>query len=125
MNQALERTFRPEFLNRIDEIIIFHPLTKEEIIQVVGLMVEDIRHRLAERGITFGSTPAASTWVAKEGFDPVYGARPLRPAIQCHLENALSKSIISGKFQPGGHILVDAGDAGLVLNQAKALAVVA
>ena len=63
MNEALKRNFRIEFLNQIDEIIIFHPLTTEEIIQDVGLMVEDFRHRLAERGITFGLTPAASNWL--------------------------------------------------------------
>ena len=91
VNDALKRAFRPEFLNRIDDIIIFHPLTQDQIVQVVELMVNDVRHRLDDRAITFELTPAASHWLAEEGFDPVFGARPLRRAVQRHLENGLSK----------------------------------
>jgi ATP-dependent Clp protease ATP-binding subunit ClpC len=117
VNDALKRTFRPEFLNRIDEIIIFHPLTQDQIIQVVELMINDVRHRLDERGITFELTPAASHWLAEEGYDPVFGARPLRRAIQRHLENALSKGILSGEYQAGDHVVVDAGDSGLAMSK--------
>ena len=115
VNEALKRTFRPEFLNRIDEIVVFQPLTQEQIVQVVGLMVRDVQARLAERDITFELTEDAALWLAREGFDPVYGARPLRRAVQRHLENALSRRILSGEVREGDHLVVDAGDDGLVL----------
>ena len=115
VEEALKKTFRPEFLNRIDETIVFQPLTQQEIVQVVKLMVKDVQERLVERGITFELTPAASDWVAREGFDPVYGARPLRRALQRFLENPLSKGILSGEFQSGDHVMVDAGEGELAL----------
>ena len=115
VNDALKRAFRPEFLNRIDETIIFDPLTQDEIVQVVELMVNDVRSRLKDREITFDLTPEAARWLAQEGFDPVYGARPLRRAVQRHLENALSKGILSGEYQAGDHVVVDAGGSGLTL----------
>jgi len=120
VNESLKRTFRPEFLNRIDDIIVFHPLTQEQIAQVVGLMVKDVQERLADRGITFELTPEAGLWLANEGFDPVFGARPLRRAVQRHLENALSKGILGGKFKEGDHVVVDAGESGLVLTSSVA-----
>ena len=115
VNDALKRAFRPEFLNRIDETIIFDPLTQVEIVQVVELMVNDVRSRLKDREITFELTPEAARWLAQEGFDLVYGARPLRRAVQRHLENALSKGILSGDYQAGDHVVVDAGGSGLTL----------
>ena len=121
VNDALKRAFRPEFLNRIDDIIIFHPLTQAQIVQVVELMVNDVRDRLDELGITFELTPAAGHWLAKEGFDPVFGARPLRRAVQRHLENGLSKGILSGEYQEGDHVVVDAGDSGLRLSKHAAV----
>ena len=120
VNDALKRTFRPEFLNRIDDTIIFHPLNQEQIVQVVDLMVTDVQGRLCERGITFELTMAAKRWLAAEGFDPVFGARPLRRAIQRHLENPLSRGILGEEFTPGDHVLVDLGESGLTL--AKSLA---
>ena len=120
VNESLKRTFRPEFLNRIDDIIVFHPLTQEQIAQIVGLMVKDVQERLSDRGITFELTPEAGLWLAKEGFDPVFGARPLRRAVQRHLENALSKGILGGKFKEGDHVVVDAGESGLVLTSSVA-----
>ena len=115
VNDALKRAFRPEFLNRIDETIIFDPLTQDEIVQVVELMVNDVRRRLEDREITFEVTPEAARWLAQEGFDPVYGARPLRRAVQRNLENALSKGILSGEYQAGDHVVVDAAGSGLTL----------
>jgi ATP-dependent Clp protease ATP-binding subunit ClpC len=118
VNDALKRTFRPEFLNRIDETIVFHPLTREQIVQVVGLMVRDVQERLEDRGITFELTLGGSEWLAREGFDPVYGARPLRRAIQRYLENPLSKGILAGDFHEGDHVVVDSGVSGLALTKA-------
>ena len=114
VNEALKRAFRPELLNRIDEILVFHPLTQDQIVRIVGLMVKEVQRRLEDQQITFELTSDASFWLAKEGFDPVYGARPLRRAVQRHLENTLSKRILAGEIQPGDYILVDAGDSGLV-----------
>ena len=123
VNEALKRSFRPEFLNRIDEIMVFHPLTPEDIVQIVGLTVEDLRQRLGERKITFELTEEATRWLAKEGYDRVYGARPLRRVVQRHLENQLSKGILAGEFQGRDHVVVDAGDNGLVLSKAAPMEV--
>jgi len=117
VNTALKETFRPEFLNRIDETIVFHPLTQEQIIRVVSLMTKDVQSRLEERGITFELTADANLWLGKEGYDPVYGARPLRRAVTRHLENPLSKGILSQEFNSGDHVIVDAGTDGLVLTK--------
>ena len=118
VQDALKRAFRPEFLNRIDEIIIFHPLSQEQIEQIVGLMAAEVQKRLEDRNITFELTPEARKWLAGEGFDPTFGARPLRRAIQRHLENPMSKAILAGELKPGDHILVESGDKGLTFNKA-------
>ena len=118
IQEALKKAFRPEFLNRIDEIIVFDALNEEQIERIVGLMAADVQERLDERGITFELSPAARKWLADEGFDPTYGARPLRRAVQRHLENSLSKAILAGQFRQGDHILVDTGPKGLVFNKA-------
>ena len=120
VNAALNEAFRPEFLNRIDETIIFHPLTQEQIIQVVGLMIKDVQGRLEERGITFELTADANLWLGREGYDPVYGARPLRRAVTRFLENPMSKGILSGEFLSGDHVLVDEAVEGLTLTKVAA-----
>ena len=119
IEDALKKTFRPEFLNRIDEIIIFDPLTSEQIQQIVDLMVKEVAARLLEHKVTISLTTAAKEWLAKEGFDPVYGARPLRRAVQRYVENPLSKRIIAGEFEPGNHVVADAGEAELTFNKAE------
>ena len=119
VRDALKQAFRPEFLNRIDETIIFHPLTREQIVQVVGLMVKSVAERLAEQGITFELTNSAADWLAEEGFDPVYGARPLRRAIQRSLENRLSRGILSGEFHHGDHLVVNAAVGGLEVTKVE------
>ena len=115
VDAALKQAFRPEFLNRIDETIVFHSLNQEQIIQIVELMVRDVQNRLDERDVTFELTTGAKLWLAKEGFDPVYGARPLRRAIQRQLENPLARMVLSGELPPGGRLLVDAGPEGIVI----------
>lgn len=125
VSDALKQAFRPEFLNRIDETIIFHPLTRGQVVQVVELMVKDVAERLAEQGITFELTQAAANWLAEDGFDPVYGARPLRRAIQRSLENRLSRGILSGEFQGGDHLVVNAAAGGLAVTRAEPAAVAA
>ncbi len=118
VQDALKRAFRPEFLNRIDEVIIFSPLSQEQIERIVGLMAAEVQERLEERNITFELTEEAQRWLAQEGFDPTYGARPLRRAIQRYLENVLSKSILAGEFQAGDHLTVDRGADGLTFTKA-------
>jgi ATP-dependent Clp protease ATP-binding subunit ClpC len=118
IEDALKKTFRPEFLNRIDEIIIFDPLTDEQIRQIVDLMVKEVEARLLERGVTISLTGAAKEWLAKEGFDPVFGARPLRRAVQRDVENPLSKRILAGEFAQGDHVVIDADEHELALDKA-------
>ena len=117
VNAALKRTFRPEFLNRIDDTIVFHPLNRDQVMQIVALMIRDVKARLTGREITFELTPEAELWLAKEGFDPVYGAGPLRRAIQRQLENPLARMVLSGEVKTGAHVVVDAGHDSLVLTR--------
>ena len=112
IDSALKQTFRPEFLNRIDEIVIFQALTEEQIKQIVDLMMKDVQKRLADRKITVELTEEAKIRLAKEGFDPVFGARPLRRTIQRQVENPLSKRILEGEFEEGARVLVDAAADG-------------
>ena len=109
---ALKQTFRPEFLNRLDETVIFDPLTRDQIAQIVGMLLKQVERRLDEQRITIELTEAARDWLAQEGFDPVFGARPLRRAIQRYVENALSNRILAGEVQHGAHVLVDVADDG-------------
>ncbi|MCH8185134.1 MAG: AAA family ATPase, partial [Chloroflexi bacterium] len=119
IEDALKKTFRPEFLNRIDEIIIFESLTPEQIQQIVGLMVKEVEERLAAHQVAIDVTAEATEWLAKEGFDPIYGARPLRRAIQRYIENPLSKKILAGEFQADDRIVVDAGEQELTFAKTK------
>lgn len=117
VESTLKQTFRPEFLNRIDDIIIFDELTEEQLPQVVELMLKEIQERLAERKITVSLTPEAKSWLVGQGFDPTYGARPLRRALQRFVESPLSKRILQGEFQEGDSILVEQGADGLIFTK--------
>ena len=107
---ALRDIFRPEFLNRIDEVIEFKPLTKEQIGEIVELQLERLRERLAERHIELELTEAAKEVLADAGWDPAYGARPLKRAIQRLLENPLALRLLEGDFADGDTIRVDADE---------------
>jgi ATP-dependent Clp protease ATP-binding subunit ClpB len=114
--QALEvmrQHFRPEFLNRVDEIVVFHPLTKPELRQIVDIQIEYLRKRLADRKIDLELTDAARDFFAENGYDPSYGARPLRRMIQHELETALARKLIAGEVRDGQKVVVDAGAKGL------------
>jgi len=106
MNE-LRANFRPEFLNRVDEIVLFKPLTLGEIKQIVDLLLTLLRQRLAARRIDFSLTDTAREHIAREGFDPVYGARPLKRFLQRQLETALSRKLLSGEITDNSHVLVD------------------
>jgi len=110
IEKALKSTFRPEFLNRIDEIITFSSLSKEQMEQIVDLQMEEIRERLSEHDLAVELTPAAREWLANEGYDPAFGARPLRRALQKHVESPLSVSLLSGEFKTGDTVIVDVHD---------------
>jgi ATP-dependent Clp protease ATP-binding subunit ClpC len=107
IQDSLRRHFRPEFLNRIDEIIIFHTLTKEQVMQIVDLQMKEIAGRLGEHGITIELTNAARTWLAEEGYDPAFGARPLRRTLQKKVESPLSVKLLQGEFKDGDVVVVD------------------
>jgi ATP-dependent Clp protease ATP-binding subunit ClpC len=107
VDKALKGAFRPEFLNRIDEVILFSPLSLAEMEHIVDLQIKEVVDRLSEYGVTVDLTPAARSWLAKEGYDPAFGARPLRRAIQKFVESPLSVELLSGKFAGGGKVIVD------------------
>jgi ATP-dependent Clp protease ATP-binding subunit ClpB len=109
--EVVGQHFRPEFLNRIDEVVVFHPLSREHIRHIVDLQVDILRQRLAARDIGLELTEGALDWLGEVGYDPVYGARPLKRAIQQYMENALARDLLQGRFLPGQTIVVDrAGD---------------
>ncbi|GAA2182998.1 ATP-dependent Clp protease ATP-binding subunit [Brooklawnia cerclae] len=108
VNEELKQHFRPEFLNRVDETIVFHQLTPADIEHIVDLMVAEIEHRLADRDMGIELTPAAKALIAKRGYDPVLGARPLRRAIQRDIEDPVAEQILFGNLLPGSIVLVDA-----------------
>jgi ATP-dependent Clp protease ATP-binding subunit ClpC len=109
----ISKIFRPEFLNRLDDIIVFHELTEEQLRQIVEMMVKDLQKRLAERKLTLEITEAAKSWLAKVGFDPIYGARPLRRAVERYVENPLSAKILGGEFKEGDTVIADLVDENL------------
>ncbi|HVC32154.1 MAG TPA: AAA family ATPase [Chloroflexota bacterium] len=113
MLEDLRRSFRPEFLNRIDEVIIFDGLTREQIHQIVNLLVADLQKRLVDHKLTIELTDAGRDWLAREGFDANYGARPLRRTIQRRVENVLAKRMLTGQFKDGDTIVIDADEPGL------------
>jgi ATP-dependent Clp protease ATP-binding subunit ClpC len=115
----LKKKFRPEFLNRLDDIMVFHELTEEQLRSVVDLMVKDLQKRLADRKLEIELTGEAKSWLVKVGYDPVFGARPLRRAIERYIESPLSTRILRGEFGQGDTIIVDAGDDGLNFNTKK------
>ncbi len=111
----LRQHFRPEFLNRVDDIVLFQPLSMQQITKIVDLMLADIRKRLAERGIEVEMTDAAKRHVAEAGYDPVYGARPLKRYLQHEVETRLGRAIIAGEVHENTHVTIDVQDGELVL----------
>ena len=115
----MKKLFRPEFLNRLDEIIVFKSLTAEEIGQIVDLMVADLRDRLIAQDMTINLTPAARKHIAEEGTDTSMGARPLRRAIQRLLEDEIAEQILEGRWHAGSVIDVDFVDGKLVFSEGE------
>lgn len=118
VEDALRRTFKPEFLNRIDETIIFAPLSKAEIMEIVDIQVGEVGARASERGIAIRLTDSAREWLAEEGFDEKFGARPIRRAVRRCVESPLSRLILSGELVEGDIVVVSAGEYGLTFEKA-------
>jgi ATP-dependent Clp protease ATP-binding subunit ClpB len=113
--RLLRGQFRPEFINRIDDIVFYKPLEKTEIRSIVGLLLKGLQARLAAQEISLTLTDAAVDAIAEAGFDPVYGARPLKRYMQSRLETMLARAIVAGDVLPGQQVLVDHNGADLVL----------
>jgi ATP-dependent Clp protease ATP-binding subunit ClpB len=116
---ALRNKFRPEFLNRIDETIIFHALTEEHLVKIVDIQLERIKAFVADRNIELQVSPAAREALAEEGFDPVYGARPLKRTIQRRIQDPLAMEILESRFKEGDTVRVDFKDGEYVFEIAK------
>ncbi|HXT97810.1 MAG TPA: ATP-dependent chaperone ClpB [Polyangia bacterium] len=110
---VLRKSFRPEFLNRVDEIVVFHPLSRDELRQIVSIQIGGLRKRLEERKIELELTDKASDYFAERGYDPQYGARPLKRLVQQELETGLARKILAGEVRDGAKVVVDAGPRGL------------
>ena len=120
IEESLKKTFRPELLNRIDEIVIFDSLTVEQLKDIVNLLVEELNNRLSELKIRLLIKDKAKTWLCSEAFDPEYGARPLRRAVQRYIENPISNKLLSGDFKSGDTIVIDLKDNNIEIKKAKA-----
>ena len=115
----LKRAFRPEFLNRVDNVVVFHALTREHIGQIVSLELDKVRQRLAEYAVALEATDEAKQLIADEGYSEEYGARPLRRVIQQRVEDPLSDGLLSHTFELGDTMVIDAEDGAIVLRAAE------
>ena len=111
----MNRAFNPEFLNRVDDTIVFHPLSRDEIAQIVHIMLGDLRERLAQEDMTLSPTPAAVDFLVTHGHDERYGARPLKRAIRRYIEDPLSEKILMAEFAAGDELDVDVDEDGRAL----------
>ncbi len=114
--EVVGRHFRPEFINRVDETVVFHPLGHEQIVKIAQIQLQRLQKRLQERDLSITLTPKAIELITQVGYDPVYGARPLKRAIQTYIENPLAQDLLSGKYAPGSVIKVDTKDGRLVFS---------
>jgi ATP-dependent Clp protease ATP-binding subunit ClpB len=113
---AVRRHFRPEFINRIDEIVVFHRLKREQMAQIVDVQMQRLHKLLADRKITLKLDDQARTWLANKGYDPVYGARPLKRVIQKHVQDPLAEQVLKGAVKDGDTVLVSVRDGHLTVN---------
>ncbi|MGB2878360.1 MAG: NDP-hexose 4-ketoreductase, partial [Dehalococcoidales bacterium] len=117
----MKKTFRPEFLNRVDGVVVFHSLSKEQIRQIVDLMLTSVTQQLKEKDIALEVTDAAKDFLGEKGYDEVYGARPLRRAIQDMVEDKLSEDLLRGNFQSGDSVIVDLEEDQIVVRPVTAV----
>jgi ATP-dependent Clp protease ATP-binding subunit ClpB len=112
VRETVRRAFKPEFVNRLDEMVIFHPLSEADLAQIVELSVDRMQARLADRRLTLAVTPAARAWLASRGYDPIYGARPLRRLMQHEIDDRLARALLSGEVRDGSLVSVDVASDG-------------
>ena len=112
VDNAVHQAFKPEFINRLDDIVIFAPLTSEDLQRIVDITIDRVTVRLAERRLTLGVTPSARLWLAERGYDPIYGARPLRRLMQREIDDRLATALIAGNISDGDHVVVDVAPDG-------------
>ncbi len=115
VNGMVRQTFKPEFVNRLDDIVIFSPLSMDDLSQIVEFYVDKLEHRLTERRLGLAVTPSARAWLAESGYDPIYGARPLRRLMQREIDDRLATALLAGTIRDGDTVLVDLGDDGEAL----------
>ncbi len=125
VNEEVKKLFRPEFLNRLDDVIVFHELSEEQLKGIVDLMLKDLQNRLSEHRVTIELTVKAKAWLAKEGYDPVFGARPLRRVIERTIENPLSSQLLRGELKEGDTVKIDVDKEGKLTFKTKAAVKVA
>ena len=118
--ELLKQTIRPEFLNRVDEIVMFTPLTRNEVRDIVRLQIMSITKMLEHNGITLNVSDSAVDWLAQEGFDPMFGARPVKRTLQRNLVNELSRRILAGQIDSDSIIQIDADSDGLIFKNVNA-----
>jgi ATP-dependent Clp protease ATP-binding subunit ClpB len=116
----LKSHFRPEFLNRVDDVILFKPLKLQEIEQIVSLLINGVASRLSERSISITVTPGALSVIAKNSYDPVYGARPIKRYIQRKLETSIARELIQGEITDGGKIYIENQGSDIVIHSSGA-----
>jgi ATP-dependent Clp protease ATP-binding subunit ClpB len=117
--EAVRASFKPEFLNRLDDIVVFSALGRDQLAHIAGLQIDRLAARLAERRLTLEVTPAALEWLAVEGFDPAYGARPLRRLVQTAIGDRLAKEILAGEVVDGDTVRVDRFEDDLIVGRAE------
>src|SRR5690606_22137032 len=115
----LKRKFRPEFINRVDSIIVFRQLSKEDIRKIVDIILDEVNHRLVEHDLTIAATDAARDWLGEHGYDAEFGARPLRRLIQTEVEDRLSDAVLAGRFSTDDVVTIDVEEGGIVLKHEK------
>ncbi|SJN09732.1 ClpB protein [Leucobacter sp. 7(1)] len=118
VRETVRRSFKPEFINRLDEMVIFHPLSEGDLAQIVELSIDRMQDRLSDRRLTLAVTPAARSWLASRGYDPIYGARPLRRLMQKEIDDRLARAILSGEVRDGAAVRVDVAPDGSALELA-------
>ena len=117
--EVVRSSFKPEFLNRLDDLVIFSALDEDELARIAGLQIAGLARRLADRRLSLDVTPEAPAWLAKEGFDPAYGARPLRRLVQTAIGDRLAKEILAGEVRDGDTVRVDRVEDGLLVGRAE------
>ncbi|NMB22311.1 MAG: AAA domain-containing protein, partial [Corynebacterium sp.] len=119
MMDAVKKAFKPEFINRLDDIVIFDPLSQEQLTSIVDIQIEQLADRLAGRRLALRVSDSAKLWLAERGYDPAYGARPLRRLIQQAIGDKLAKELLAGEIRDGDRVLVDVADGGQHLDVSR------